>query len=424
MPTGVPDIGPILKIIYRQGLPLALYKESPLVGLMTKETNFYGSSGGGEGFRYAVRVSGTPGASSDFAEALENVGTSLRVRFTMERRRDYSIVEVETEALRAASNDEGALVDLVKDKSAAAVYAITQSIARSAYGDGSGRRGVIDAGGGTNVLTLANVPGVASQNDIVGFEAGMWVVPADADGANPGTKRQISRVDRVNATITTAGAPFDAGEFAAGRHLFRSGDINQMPEGLDAILPATVSDTDNFRGVNRSFDRTRLAGIPYVASQGNDSTIERALMNAYGFGGRENARPTHVFGNPIAVTHLANELGAKVKYDRIAGKGEDGKALPFGYNSLMMLGIGGDGALRIIPDHNCPLETMYMLKLSDWRFKTLGSAPGVVNDKGNPEWRTMEGADAVQKRLGYFGNFYTPTPYENIRVDISDVLPQ
>ncbi len=69
--------------------------------------------------------------------------------------------------------------------------------------------------------------------------------------------------------------------------------------------------TDNFWGVNRSADPTRLGGLRYNASS---QSISEGITNALAFANREGAAPDLLIMDFVSYATLVNELGAKVQY--------------------------------------------------------------------------------------------------------------
>ena len=98
-----------------------------------------------------------------------------------------------------------------------------------------------------------------------------------------GEQLQVFTVTQVGG----AGAPGAATQYCV------VGDRNLKVSGLEAWLPPAppVLGADNFFGVDRGVDPTRLAGIRGVFN----ATIEQTLIATASLIGREGGRPDYCF---------------------------------------------------------------------------------------------------------------------------------
>jgi hypothetical protein len=410
----VSTIQNILKTLYPQtAIPELAYADSPLLGRMKKTTDFEG-----ENMAISNRFAGTGGGSATFATAQANISGAKYGKFLLTRARDYSLLRISTEAVRASASNRGSLVKAIKSEGDAAFYTMGRSMSRTVYGNGGGARGVIASGAGTATLTLTD------PNDIVNFEVGMMLSASTTDGTSGvelgSNATRITAVDRDLGTIT-AGANFH-GDFANGNYLFRHGDHGQMAKGLDGWLPGTApGGGDSWFGFNRSVDTSRHAGVRYVATAAADGSIERALINATGRAAREGAKPDECYVHPVTFTTLVNELGAKANYERMAGQGMNGAKAEFGFKALVLHSAAG-GELNVMADADCPRELAYLLTQKTWCFYGLGALPGFIDDDGKSEWLRVYNADSMEARIGYYGQIGCEAPGHNVRIDLSDLM--
>lgn len=403
----------ILKRTYPQTrLPRLLFAESPLLGLVKKSTTFYGDDAS-----FAGRISGTGGGSATFSEAQANISPNTYNRFNITHALDYSICRITTLAVRKASNNAGALVRTVQEEADGAMYTIGRSMARTMYGDGSGLRGQV-AGVSTTALTLVNVA------DIVNFEVGMTI--SGSTTATGGTEitantQVITGIDEDQGILYGA-ATWNGTTYADGNYLFRKGDYDQMAVGLAGWVPETAPTSgDDFFGQDRSVHVSRLAGVRYEATA-VDGNIERALISATARGARSGAKPDHCFVHPSVYGQLINELGAKARYDQSKGQGYDGQVANFGFQGLCLHGVSTPkGHIMVHPDIDCPQQVAYLLRLEDWKFMAAGDLPGFLKDDGSGQWLRTYNADAMEARIGYYGNIVCERPINQIRVDLSVV---
>ena len=197
------------------------------------------------------------------------------------------------------------------------------------FSGGTASRGQISSAGVTYsspnlTFTLAN------SQQVVQFEVGMTLQASVTDGGaalqnTPGTidAIQITSVNRGTGVITgtvVQGAPQTS--WAANDYVQVLGDIGIGGSstiagmlglsGLAAWVPnVDPPSNDNFWGVNRSADPTRLAGLRYNAT---NLTIEEGLTSALAYGNREGASFDLIIIDFVSYASLVNTLGAKVNY--------------------------------------------------------------------------------------------------------------
>lgn len=402
MPTlDTTALAAVLKTQYTQSKVNSLvYPESALFAKIKKRTDFVGDN------KVVAFHYGNPqGRAFDFSTGLTNVDASRYAKVTVTRARDYAFGQVSGEAVEAAGNDAGALLNALKKEIDNAFYTAGRSIAAQLFRNGGGSRGQISAGSsvGTPTITLADI------NDIVHFEKGMILNLSAADGTS-GAKRTgtvtVSSVDRDAGTITATGN-WTAGiaAAAAGDYIFQNGDFeatNQAMKGLAAWIPATApTGGDSFFGLDRSVDPTRLAGVRYTANSGGP--IEETLIKCAARLAREGGSPDMAVINPIDYGNLVVALGSKVVYDRMNSSDDPS----IGFESVKLM--GPKGPINVVSDLNCPSGKGWMLTSKVWSFETLKGAPRILNLDGN-DMRAAATSDSYIFRIGYYGNLICEAP--------------
>lgn len=410
----VATVDAALKQLYPQKrLPELTFKKHPLWGVLKKRTD-----GGGRNWQISNQYAPTAGGSADFSVALSRKQGAAYEDFVVTRKTDYSVFSLTTEVMRATKDDKMALGKAVEKESMAAWNTIRRSISISLFRNGGGARGRILSGGGTTVLTLDN------RADARFFEKNMWIDSDTTDGTSgavAGFPLQITGgINRIAGTLTrTAGNWNAGGGYGNGDYLFRDGDFGAMLSGLDAWLPSTVTATA-FYGVDRTQDSVRLGGVRYTADSVTDSTIERTFINASSETALQgDGTPDLIVCNPLTWGKLVNEIGAKTEYCKVPAKTAGGDMAGLGYKAIELMGAAGP--MRILADGDCPTTLAYMLELDTWTLHTLGEGPGWLDEDGNTLLREGS-ADAVEGRLGFFGNLYCENPGANCRIDLTEVL--
>lgn len=402
-----------------------VYKENPFLALVPKNE----SPDGFAGKYIPVPLEyGTPqGRSHTFANAQSQQTATSLASFFVYIISDYQLVTITNLLMEQTKSNAGAFVDAAKLQIDGGIRNITNNIAMEIFGSGTATRGVSAAtstqsgttAGGT-VLPLTNA------NQIVSFEVGMTLVASATDGGAPSTDTvTITAVDRAAGKVTgTASASSLSANWAIGSgsaYLTVQGDLPSggasntgsflALSGLAAWIPtSSPASNDNFWGVNRSADPTRLAGLRYNAQ---NYTLEEGLTNALAFGNREGAKFDLIVMDFASYAALVNSLGAKVmnvqvKHDEV-DVAFDGIRFQTAY-----------GAVTVLADRSCPPATAYCLTMSTWKLRSLGKVPHILTyGMEGLEGLRVGNADALEIRIGYYGNLICSAPGWNMVVQLS-----
>lgn len=402
-----------------------VYKKNPFLALIPKNE----APGGFAGKYIPVPlVYGTPqGRSATFATSQTNQTAPFLSSFFVYRVSNYQLVTITNELLEATKDDAGAFVDEAKLNMDTGFRNISNDLAHDLFSDGSGARGQISAIS-SGAITLTD------PNDIVQFEVGMALVSYSVSGttATISTGGAIGYVKSVNrsagtlvVSATVGGAagtptnwstsfPYLAVEgdvnFASGGLAISSGFALKVA-GLGAWLPVTAPTAgDSFWGVDRSVDVTRLAGVRFNGSQ---ETIEEALVDAAALVAREGGQPDMCFMGFASYAALEKSLGSKVQYVDVKHDEAD----------IAFAGIrihAPYGPITIIPDRNVPSQRAYLLSMDTLKFRSLGKAPHILTyGLEGLEGLRVGNADALEIRIGYYGNLICNAPGWNCVITLS-----
>ena len=380
-----------------------VYDNNPFLALVKKRTDFEGSD-----YPIPTIWSTSQGRSTQFNIAQANQ-TALKVdSFRLTRKRNYSLATLDNETMEASASSKGAFIQAAKAEIDGAFRIITLALATDLFGAGTGSRGQIGSiTGGVIVLS--------QPNDVVNFEVGMTL---QANATNGGSSPRaalgyVVAVDRANGELTVSataqgGAAGDPSLWVPNDFLLVQGDNNATISGLGAWLPATApGPTDNFYGVNRSQDATRLAGVRY---DGRNMPIQEALSNAAILSNREGGSPDHCFLDFGSYANLLNALGAKIQY--VDQKGPANLTFP----SVML--PTPNGMVKIIPDRNCPADTAFLLSMKSWTLMSLKGCPRILSPGDGLEQLRVYNQDAAELRVGYYANLACNAPGHNARVQL------
>lgn len=402
-----------------------VYKKNPLLALLPKDESPSGFAG-----KYipVPLIFGTPqGRSATFTNAQNNQTAPQLSSFFVYRVSNYQLVTITNELLEATKDNAGAFIDEAKLNMDTGFRNISNDLAHDIFAAGDGTRGVMTSisGGGLIVLT--------DPNAIVQFEVGMTLVSYSISGSTytQSTGAAVGYVIAVNrsaGTLTVSAVQGSSGALPTNwssssfPNLGVQGDVAfgaltattsfQKISGLAAWGPTSVvaPGAPLFWGVDRSLD-TRLQFT--IAQNTASETIEEALIDAAALVAREGGMPDMCFMNFASYAALEKSLGAKVQYVDVKHEEAD----------IAFAGIrvhAPYGPITVIPDRNCPSRIAYLLQMDTLKLRSLGKVPHILTyGLEGLEGLRVGGADALEIRIGYYGNLICNAPVWNAVVPLS-----
>lgn len=404
-----------------------VYRKRPFLALVPKDESPSGMAGK---YMPVPLIYGDPqGRSATFSNAQGNQTPTQLASFFVYRVQNYAVATITNELLEATVGDAGAFIDEAKLQVDKAINSISNDLALDLFGVGNGVRGVIGTGYAQNstVVGGTTIP-LADPQSVVNFEVGMTLVASSTPGGAPSTDTvSVTGVNRSTGVVigTASTGSLDA-KFAVGGFLSVQGDVasagstatgadNQAGflkvTGLSGWLPISGPATnDSFWGVNRSADPTRLAGVTF---NGTAESIEEALIDGSTLVAREGGEPDMAFMNFASWAALEKELGAKVQYVQVKHDMADiafkGMTIHAPY-----------GPITVIADKNCPSKTCFLLEMNTWKLRTLNKAPHILTyGREGLEGLRVSNADALEVRIGYYGNLTCNAPGWNCVISLS-----
>lgn len=340
---------------------------------------------------------------------------------------DYQLVTITNLLMEQTKTNAGAFVDAAKLQMDGGFRNITNNIAFELFGSGTATRGSTTAASTQVGVTVGGTTlPLSNAQLIVAFEVGMLLVASATDGGAPSTDTVlITGVNRATGVVTgTASAATLSANWAIGTgtaYLTISGDLPAAGatntgsylamSGLAAWIPVTSpASNDSFWGVNRSADPTRLAGLRYSATS---FTIEEGITNALAFANREGAKPDLIVMDFASYAALVNSLGAKVQYVQV---NHDEVEVAFEGITFQ----SAYGRVTILADRSCPPQTAYALTMNTWKLRSLGKVPHILTyGMEGLEGLRVGNADALEIRIGYYGNLICSAPGWNMVIQLS-----
>jgi hypothetical protein len=402
-----------------------VYKENPFLALVPKNESPDGFAG--KYIPVPMEYGNPQGRSHTFANAQNQQTATSLVSFFVYVIEDYQLVTITNLLMEQTKTNAGAFVDAAKLQMDGGFRNITNNIAFELFGSGTATRGTSTSASAQIGTTVGGttIP-LANANTVVAFEVGMLIVASATDGGAPSTDTvTITAVDRASGILNgTASAASLSANWAIGTgtaYLTVSGDLPSAGatstsgylalSGLAGWIPTTTpAPTDNFWGVNRSADPTRLAGLRFNAQS---FTIEEGMTNALAFSNREGAKPDLCIMDFASYAALVNSLGAKVQYVQVKHDEVEVAFEGITFQSAY-------GRVTVLADRSCPPQTAYLLTTSTWKLRSLGKVPHILTyGMEGLEGLRVGTADALEIRIGYYGNLICSAPGFNCVVQLS-----
>jgi len=383
------------------------YSDHPFLMAVKKNTDAFG-----ENMKFPVRVANAQGRSADLGTARDNVYAMNLKAFEITPNEYYAVSQITGKVVATVKGNQNAFEDLVGLSLSDLLMSHGGDISGQLFRDGTGSIGVIGAtslvagGLGAGVIQLTD------PDDVTQFDVGQVLQARDGTNAPRAALGYIIRVDRSNGRITVAssgqgGSAADPSGWTAADHLLLEGNADATISGLAAWIPDTVSTSDSFFGVNRSIDRTRLAGVVY---DGTGQTIKQAIINGTNLIAREGGRPDAAYCSFDTFAALISELNAQVQQTN-PGPGQPG-VVPFDGVEIYC----ARGKVKVIPDSSCPSGVIYVLTMRSWSLLSAGGAAPHVDDFGQGVWMRMSDQDSYELRTKSYANLSCNAPGHNGKI--------
>ena len=385
-----------------------VYSKNPWLAMIPKNESPDGFAG--KYIPVPLEYGNPQGRAHVFANAQNQQTASDVVSYFVYAVQDYQLVTITNLLMEQTKSNAGAFVDEAKRTLDNGFRNISNNMAFELFAGGTASRGTflastVSYSAPTVTLTLSNA------QQIVQFEVGMTLQASLTDGGAAlqnvsGTidAIQLTSVNRSTGVIAgtvVQGAPQTS--FATGTTNFLQvlGDIGIGGSstiagmlglsGLAAWVPATDPPaSDNYWGVNRSADPTRLAGLRYNASA---QSISEGLTNALAFGNREGADFDLIIIDFLSYSTLINELGAKVQYVQLEHDEVEVAFEAIHFHSAY-------GKIPVLADRSCQTQTAWCLTTDTWKLRTLGKAPHILTyGMEGLEGLRVGTADALEIRI-------------------------
>lgn len=399
-----------------------VYAKNPWLAMVPKNESPDGFAG--KYIPVPLEYGNPQGRAHVFANAQNQQTASDVVSYFVYAIQDYQLVTITNLLMEQTKSNAGAFVDEASRTMDNGFRNISNNMAFELFSGGTASRGII---GSVSLISTTCAITLSNAQTVVQFEVGMTLQNSTTDGGAANTQGgsidaiQLTAVNRGTGVITGTVVQGDGSTFTAGHYLQVLGDIGSAGagtiagllgmSGMAAWIPGSdPSGSENFWGVDRSVDPTRLAGLRYNASS---QSISEGLTSALAYGNREGADFDLIILDFLSYSTLINELGAKVQYVQLEHDEVEVAFEAIHFHSAY-------GKIPVLADRSQPSQLAYCVKTDSFKLRTLGKAPHILTyGMEGLEGLRVGTADALEIRIAYYGNLICSAPGWNMVVQLS-----
>jgi hypothetical protein len=407
----------------REAIVEQIYKGSPLLGMMKKDTNF------GEKIRFVSVGTSPPQGIGNFGQAKANKTPSTAEEFQVSTVPYHGNFSIAGDLFRRAkfTGQKGLLVDPMARDSKGLMRQIKNDLSSFIHGNGGGALGRIASSStlGDQVITLDTS---ADRRRIV---KGMTLWASTDDGTTgsilPGQVTVASVGGTAAApTITINEATWSGAitGLTTTSYLFRAGAVGTgaggdgVMDGLDSWCPSHSGSPGTFKSVNRDNAPDQLAGnvISATTKSPRQRIMEASQVQADT--GASDGRLVYVMSTRNWV-NLYNELSNAnaLVMTKAPSAPVGGLKVGVEYDAIKIVGAGG--GIEIVADPWAPDNVERLLNLDSW---TLASCGDLIHwdDDATPDNPMLEdSADAREIRAVGDIALICNDPWSNVRVAVT-----
>jgi hypothetical protein len=402
-----------------------VYAKNPWLAMIPKNESPDGFAG--KYIPVPLEYGNPQGRSHTFSNAQNQQTASDVVSYFVYCIQDYQLVTITNLLMEQTKSNAGAFVDEASRTLDNGFRNLSNNMAFELFAGGTATRGSIASSPAVSLVGTTLSFTLVNPQDVVQFEVGMSLQNSTTDGGaalSSGGSVDVVQLTSVNrGTGALVGTIIQGAgtSFVAGNYLQVYGDIGIGGattiagmlglSGMAAWVPAVdPPSNDNFWGVNRSADPTRLAGLRYDATT---QTISEGLTSALAFGNREGANFDIIVIDFVSYSTLINELGAKVQYVMLEHDDVEVAFEAVHFHSAY-------GKIPVLADRSAQAQNAWCLTTDTWKLRTLGKAPHILTyGMEGLEGLRVGNADALEIRIAYYGNTINSAPGYNMRVALS-----
>lgn len=403
----------------REAIVEQIYKASPLLGMIKKDTNF------GEKIRYVTVGTSPPQGLGTFGEAKQNKTASTAEEFQVQLASYYGNFSIAGDLYRRYkfTGNKAVLKDPMERDSKGILKQARNDFSSFMHGNGGGALGRIKSTStlASQVITLDT--GADRRRIVKGMT--LWAATTDGTSGTPlvGSVTVASVGGTPSAPTVTIDQATWSGAIAGlttTSYLFRAGcfGTSSVFYGLDAILPSHTGSPAVFQGVTRANAPEQLAGQCLTAT--NKSPRQRIMLAAQmcADSGGSDGRLAYVM-NTSNWTDLYFELSSAnmLTMTKAPSAPMGGIKVGVDYEAIKVRGPAGD--IEVVADPFAPTAVERLLNLDTFTMASCGDWFHWDDDATPDDPMLEDAADAREVRAVGDHQVYCNDPWPNVRVAVA-----
>lgn len=405
--NSIANVPLILKELWEDEVEDYQYKDKPWYAMIPKDTSWSGIK-----LHVTVKYANGASTSSKFGTAKNNKRAAKFAAMEVETADLFTLWSIDNKLKTLTRDQKGSLVRIVNDATEDAMKKHKRRTTFQLWRNGGGAIAKLATGTTGTTLKFDN------HNDVRNIDIGDPLEFADDDGRGG--------AGVFDGVLTVVDIDEDAGEvtvdasiatitgLAVGDYVFHEGDYgddDHVIKGVPAYVcleePGSGDEPAAIWGMTRTAFPTRLGGHRFTPSA-NLQVIE-AVKEALTKCARREIDVSHIFCSPEIFNEVEMSLEGQRRY-------ADTKVGNVGFTGIKFTKQnGGEAELYADPDLSLGPngeELVYFLNKDTWKFHTAEEWPMWLTGDGK-KMLVEENANAIEGRLGGYGNSYTRAAGQN-----------
>lgn len=420
MPAAVLSTYKLIRNLWpREAIIEQIYKASPLLGMIKKDTNF------GEKIRYVTVGTSPPQGLGNFQQAKANKTASTAEEFQVQLASYFGNFSIGGDIYRRYkfTGNKALLKDPMERDSKGIIKQARNDFSSFIHGNGGGSLGRILSTSTLSSQTITLDKGADRRRIVKGMT--LWAATTDGTSGSPlvGQVTVASLGGTASAptvTINESAWSTAISGLTTTSYLFRAGAFG--PDvcfyGLDAILPSHSGSPTTFQGVTRSNAPDQLAGTCLTMT--TKSPRQRIMLAAQTQAdtGGSDGRLVYVM-NTANWTDLYFELSSAnmLQMTKAPSAPVGGIKVGVDYEAIKLRGPGGD--IEVVADPFAPVAVERLLNLDTFTMASCGDWFHWDDDATPDDPMLEDAADAREVRSVGDHQLYCNDPWPNIRVAVA-----
>lgn len=425
MPAAQMSVYKLIRSLWpKKAIAEQIYKGSPFLGLVKKDTNF------SEKIRYVSVGTGAPqGVGAEYGVAKRNKTPGTAEEFQVQTTSYYGAFSIEGQLYRRYkyTGNTGLLVDPMGRDSKLLMRQIKNDLSSFIHGNGGGSLGRIKSTSTLSSQTITLDAG-ADRRRIV---KGMTLWASTADGTSGSMLSGEVTVASVGGTPTAPTITINESSWSAAisgitttSYLFRAGATGSgsggagVLYGLDAWCPEHSGSPSSFLGVTRTNAPDQLAGncLSATTKSPRQRIMEASQIQADT--GAADGKLVYLLSTRNWV-NLYNELASANALVMTKSPSSPMGSLSVGvdYDSIRIIGAGGP--IDVVADPWMPDTVERLLNMDTWVLSSTGELIHWDDDATPDNPMLEDAADAREVRAVGDMALECWNPWANVRVKVS-----